>query len=122
MTNLGASLGTALAGSVLIASLTTSFIALVLEDPAVPPEVSSQAAVELASGIPFVSNAQLETALSDAGVDPTLSAAIVEDNEEARIDGLRAGLSVLAVVAVIALYFTRLVPTVAVGRETAPAH
>ncbi len=118
MTNLGASLGTALAGSILIASLTTSFITGILENPDVPPEVSTNAEVQLAGGIPFVSNAQLETGLSEAGVDPTLAAEILEENEAARIDGLRAGLSVLAIMAVVALFLTRLIPTVPVGTET----
>ena len=119
MTNLGASLGTALAGSILIASLTTSFITGILENPDVPPEVSANAEVQLAGGIPFVSNAQLETGLAEAGVDPALAEAILEENEAARIDGLRAGLSVLAVTAVVALFLTRLVPTEPVGAETA---
>lgn len=118
MTNLGASLGTALAGSILIASLTTSFITGILENPDVPPEVSANAEVQLAGGIPFVSNAQLETGLSEAGVDPALAAEILEENEAARIDGLRAGLSVLAIMAVVALFLTRLIPTVPVGTET----
>ena len=120
MTNLGASLGTALAGSILIAGLSASFITGILENPDVPPEVSAAAEVQLASGIPFVSDAQLATALSDAGVDPALAEEIIEENESARIDGLRAGLSVLAVTAIIALFLTRLVPTVPVGAETTP--
>ena len=44
-TQFGASLGTALAGSVLIASLTASFLTGITENPDVPPEVSSQASV-----------------------------------------------------------------------------
>ncbi len=120
MTNLGASLGTALAGSILIASLSTSFITGILENPDVPPEIAASAEVQLASGIPFVSDAQLATGLADAGVEPALADAIIEENESARIDGLRAGLSVLAVTAIVALFLTRLVPTVPVGVETTP--
>jgi MFS family permease len=115
MTNLGASLGTALAGSILIATLTAAFIQGIQENPAVPPEVSTGAEVELAGGIPFVSNAQLETALADAGVSAEESAAIMDENEAARIAALRASLAVLAIVALIALYFTRLIPTEPAG-------
>jgi MFS family permease len=120
MTNLGASLGTALAGSVLIAALTTSFIQGIQENPAVPPEVASAAEVELAGGIPFVSDAQLETALADAGVPEDEAAAIQEENTAARIDGLRASLAVLALFVVLALYFTRRVPMEPVGSEREP--
>ena len=115
MTNLGASLGTALAGSILIAGLTTAFIQGIQENPAVPAEVASAAEVELASGIPFVSDADVEAALEDADVPAAQAQAILDENEAARIHGLRASLSVLAVVALIALYFTRLIPTEPVG-------
>ncbi|MET0566276.1 MAG: MFS transporter [Acidimicrobiia bacterium] len=115
MTNLGASLGTALAGSILIAALTTSFVQGILENPDIPPEVASGAEVQLSGGIPFVSNAQLETALAEADVPSAQAEAILAENDEARIAGLRASLSVLALFVVVALYFTRLIPMEPVG-------
>src|SRR5213078_5076171 len=47
MTNLGASLGTALAGSFMIATVATSFIANIQQSPAIPSRAKSQAQVEL---------------------------------------------------------------------------
>jgi Na+/melibiose symporter-like transporter len=114
-TNLGASLGTALAGSILIAALTSSFIQGLQENPDVPDDVAVSAEVELASGIPFVSDKDLEAALDDADVDPELASAVVDENEEARIAGLRLSLSVLALFALLALFLTRLLPTEPVG-------
>jgi hypothetical protein len=110
-TNLGASIGTALAGAVLISTLTTSFLTGVEQNPAVPAEVTSKATVELAEGIPFVSDADLRTALDEAGVPPETADAVVDENATARLDALRASLSILAVIALIALYFTRRIPT-----------
>jgi EmrB/QacA subfamily drug resistance transporter len=107
----GASLGTALAGSILIASLTASFLTGIANNPAVPPEVVSQANVELASGGEFISDAQLESALQQANVPPATSQAILDANEQARVDGLRSALALLAIVATIALFFTRRIPT-----------
>jgi MFS family permease len=115
MTNLGASMGTALAGSLLIAGLTASFIQGVQENPDVPPEVAAQAEVELAGGIPFISNQQLEAALEGSGVDKALAEAILAENEAARIAGLRAGLAVLALAAILGLYLSGQVPTRPVG-------
>ena len=110
-TNLGASVGTALAGAGLIAALTSSFISGIKNDPNVPNSVSSQAEVELSSGIPFVSDADLEAALAETDLPPETADAIVDENAEARIDGLRAALSVLALIAVIALFATWRLPT-----------
>ena len=110
-TNLGASIGTALAGAVLISTLTTSFLTGIEQNPAVPAEVTSNATVELAEGIPFVSDADLQTALDEAGVPPATAEAIVDENATARLDALRASLSALAVIALIALFFTRRIPT-----------
>ena len=111
LTNLGASIGTALAGAVLIAGLTTSFLTGIQDNPAVPADLSSAASVELAAGIPFVSDADLVAALEDAGVPPATAEAITEENATARLNGLRSALSVLAIVALIALFFTRGIPT-----------
>jgi hypothetical protein len=110
-TNLGASIGTALAGAVLISTLSTSFFTNIAQDPAVPAEVTANATVELAAGIPFVSDADLQTALDDAGVPAATADAIVDENATARIDALRASPSVIAVIALIALFFTRRIPT-----------
>jgi hypothetical protein len=110
VTNLGASVGTALAGAVLISALTASFFSGIAHNPAVPSEVSQKAAVELSSGIPFVSDAQLETALKDAGVPTAQADAIVQENANARINGLRAALSVLAVLGLMGLVASRRIP------------
>ncbi len=112
VTNLGSSIGTALAGSIMIATLTSSFLTSVTENPAVPSSVKSQATVRLASGAPFLSDAQLESALAEAGVSPEVTDAALEANEEARVDGLCAALSVLAFAALIALFFTQRIPAV----------
>ena len=109
-TNLGASLGTALAGSVLIAILTSSAIAGIQQNAAVPDEVRQQASVELVSGVPFLSDTQLESALADAGASAEVTDAVLEVNAEARIAGLDAALGVLAVLAVVALFFTGRIP------------
>jgi EmrB/QacA subfamily drug resistance transporter len=106
----GASLGTALAGSFMIAALTTSFLTGIAENPDVPPEVVDQATTELAAGIPFISNEQLETAMNEAGATPELTQAVVDENADARIAGLRAALALLAIVGTIALFFTKRLP------------
>ena len=111
MTNLGASIGTALAGAVLISALTASFLTGVQNNPAVPKDLSSKAQVELSGGIPFMSDKDLQAALDKAHVPPQTADAIVEENAKARIDGLRSSLSVLAIIALIALVASRRIPT-----------
>ena len=116
-TNLGASLGTALAGSLLIAGLTTSFLAGIEANPDVPDEVSAQADVELASGIPFMSDADLEKALVEAGLDDDAAEAVLAENEEARLEGLQTALATLALLALGGLFSSRRIPTRAVGSD-----
>ncbi len=106
----GASVGTALAGSVLIAALTTSFLTGLSNNPAVPASVADKANVQLANGVPFISDADLTKALEDAGVDQKTTEAIVSVNETARVDGLLVALSLLAVLSMIALFFTLRIP------------
>lgn len=123
-TNLGASIGTALAGSLLIAALTTSFLSGIEQNPAVPPQVSAQANVELAGGIPFMSDADLRAALTKAGANKEVTQAVVHENEQARLDGLRAALAALALLALIGLFFATRIPTEQPGSTEAqrPEH
>jgi MFS family permease len=120
VTNLGASIGTALAGAVLIATLSTSFLTGIQNNPAVPADVKSKAQVQLAAGVPFVSDADLKTALDDAGVPKPTADAIVAENATARLDGLRSAMSVLGVIALIALFFSRGIPTTQPAAEPEP--
>jgi len=119
--NLGISVGTALTGAVLIAALTGSFLTGVQQNPAVPASVKSQASTQLAGGVPFISDSQLETALAEAHVPPKAADAIVAENETARIDGLRSSLSVLALVALIAVLLGRAIPDVQPAAAEDPA-
>jgi MFS family permease len=110
VTNLGASIGTALSGAILIAALTSSFLAGVQNNPDVPKGLASQAQVQLSGGAPFMSDTDLKAALDKAGVTGKTADAIVTENADARIDGLRSSLSVLAVLALIALFTSRRIP------------
>jgi len=114
-TNLGASLGTALIGSILIASLTTAFITNIQDNPAVPPEVSAQASTQLANGIPFVSEADLTAALNNAGVPAETATAIVQEYNDASLAALRTSMAFVALFALIALFFSERIPSKAVG-------
>jgi MFS family permease len=115
MTNLGISLGTAIAGSILIATLTSSFTANIQQSSAIPNRVKEQATVTLAGGVPFISDADLENALDEARVSNRATDAAIEAYQEARIDGLKSALAVLALLAVIALFLAQRIPTVQPG-------
>jgi len=110
LTNLGASIGTALGGAMLISALTASFMTGIQNNPAVPVNLKQKAQVQLAGGVPFVSDGDLKAALTKAGVSTKTADAVVAENTTARLDGLRSSLSVMAIIALIALPFTRRIP------------
>lgn len=114
---LGSSIGTALAGAVLISALSASFFAIVNDHPDVPTSLASQAQTQLSGGVPFLSDKDLETALIAADLPPETVDAVVEANAQSRVQGLRSAVSILAVIALLALAFTRAIPTVQPGAQ-----
>ena len=120
MTNLGASLGTALAGSILIATLTSSFSTNIEQSTAIPSRVKSQAQVELAGGVPFVSDADLEAALDEAHVSSRSTDAALDAYRDARIAGLKTSLAILALLAIVALFPASRIPATQPGSKSPP--
>ena len=111
MTNLGASLGTALAGSLLIAAVSPRLPGQHPAEPGTsrPGEVGGQ--VKLGGGVPFISDADLEAALDEAGSPtrdrPTRRSTAYQD---ARIDGLKTALAILALLALVGLLYSGRIP------------
>jgi len=110
MTNLGASIGTALAGSLLIASLSSAFLTNIEQSDAIPSRAKSEANVQLAGGVPFVSDADLEHALDEAHVSSRASDAALTAYQDARISGLRSALAILGLMAILSLFFVGRIP------------
>ncbi len=110
ITNLGISIGTALTGAIVIAVLSSSVVGGLTSNPAVAEPVKTHAKTELSSGVPFVSDKELEKTLAAANLDPLTTEAILEENESARLVGLRTALAVLALLAIAALLLTSRIP------------
>ena len=119
VTNLGASIGTALAGAVLISALTD----VVLHGNSGQPRDSRGGVLEgsgrTGRGHPVHRRCRPGARSDAAGVPGATAEAIVEENAQARLDGLRAALSVLALFALAALPISRSIPTRQPGAPSA---
>jgi MFS family permease len=107
--NLGASLGVALIGSILIASLVGGFQKAVLADPAlaaVAPQLSAQAE----QSANFVSVEQVTEAAEAAGLSPEEVAAVTEQYADAQIMALKVAFAALAFFALLSLWYVQSLP------------
>ena len=124
VTNLGASLGTALVGAVLIATLTTGLIHGVQASSAISAEVKTRATTQLAAGVPFVSDSDLTAQLRQSDLPPAQVDAVVAANSDARLRALRTSLLVVALIAVAAMFCTGMIPVkppgAGISRESSP--
>jgi hypothetical protein len=95
----------------MIAAVASAFVSNIQQSSAIPDRLKSQAQVEFASGVPFVSDADLEAALDEAHVSNRAGNAALEAYREARISGLQQALAILAVLAIVALFTAQRIPT-----------
>ena len=117
--NLGASLGTALIGAILLTALTNGFVTNIQKNTALPQHVRDDITQSAAAqGLDVVPVSQVEQAAKDAGLPPDQAAAVAKDYADAQLNGLKIALLAVAFFAVLAFWFTRRLP----GRaaETAP--
>ncbi len=108
--NLGASLGTAVIGAVLITALTSGFVAKVEQNPDLPPQVRDRLVDAASKGIPVVPVDQVEQVALDNGLPQNQATAVADDYGAAQLDGLKRALGAVATLAFLSLWFTRRLP------------
>ena len=108
--NLGASLGVALVGSIVIGLLASNFTSMVADNPKLPEPVKQQVSVAAAQDANFVSTADVEKAATEAGLPADQTAELVRNYSDAQLAALRAGLAFLALFALFALVWVRRLP------------
>jgi hypothetical protein len=120
--NLGSSLGTALVGAVVISSLATLTIEGVQTSPALSQPTKQSLEAALGSGVEFVSDADVDAALAEAGLPPAEQEEVGDVYAGARLDALRNGMVALAVFVIVALFLSARLPgrPLAVPDEAAP--
>ena len=89
---LGAALGTALIGAVLITGLINAFGDNVATNPEVSAEVSQEVGVRLEGQVSFVSADEVEAAAVEEGLDDSEVEAVVDDYSEAQLRALKTAL------------------------------
>jgi Na+/melibiose symporter-like transporter len=107
---LGSSLGVALIGALVLASLTSVFIANIKSDQRISHEVAAQVSTAAGTGVNFVTSNEIATAAKESGLDQATTDEIVQSYESAQLKSLRAGLLAAALLVLASLAFTRDLP------------
>ena len=108
--NLGASLGVALVGSILLATLATNFTHEVQTSSTLPTSVKQQVSAVAQDNANFVSTTQIEQAAQQAGLPQAQTDELVATYSEAQLTALRAALAFLALFALLSLAWVRRLP------------
>ena len=107
---LGAALGVALIGAIVLSGLVSNFLTVLDEDPAVPAAVTEQAALAVSGRVSFVTAEQARESAIAAGLEDDVVDALVRDYEQAQLFALKGGLLMCVLLAMVALLATRGLP------------
>ena len=112
--NLGSSLGTALIGSVLIASLSTNFNNNV-QASQLPSNVKSYVSTKSQAGVEIVPVNQVSAYAQSKGLPASESSQVTQIYSDSQVDSLRSSLYALIAIAVISLLFSKNIPDKKLG-------
>lgn len=107
--NLGSSLGTAVVGSILIASLTTGFVQNI-NNSDLPNNVKSYVQNNSQEGVAVVSAPQVEQYTTEKGVPEAEAEQITSIYSESQVAALRKALFVVAILGIVSLALGRNIP------------
>jgi hypothetical protein len=119
--NLGASLGTALIGAVLIVGLINGFNSRVADNPQLPASVQQSIATNTEEGIDIVPVSEVHALATRKGLPPEQATAVADAYGDAELEALRRSLGAVGALALISLWFTRKLPRssrAATGQES----
>ncbi len=109
--NLGASLGTALIGSVLLTGLLTGFTDRIAENPMLSEPVRAEITAATEQGIEIVTTEQANAAAISAGLSPAEADAATADYADAQLEALKKAMFAVALLALLSLPLTRRLPS-----------
>ena len=112
--NLGSSLGTALIGSILIASLTTVFNQNV-QASTLPSNVKSYISTNTKAGVAVMPVTEVDALATSKGLSQPEATELSQIYSESQVDSLRTAIYGLIAIAVISLVFSRNIPNKKVG-------
>ena len=115
--NLGAALGTAFIGAVLLTGLTTGFQDRIRANEAIPAALSEQIVSATKAGVQIVSKDQVEEFLDDAGIPQDQADAIVDDYGDAQIEALKKSFFWAGILTLIGFAFAARLPSGPLGKE-----
>lgn len=108
--NLGAALGTALIGAIVVGALGSGTGRAVISDDRLSPAVQELVAEAIDDGVDFIAADDVDAALRRAGVPELEAAAVVDTYLDAQLEGLRAAFLVIGFLALGTLAVTGRLP------------
>ncbi len=118
--NLGASLGTALIGAILILNLINGFNDNIADNPQVPAQARETIAANTEEGIDIVPVAQVQQQVLSKGLSQSQAEAVAADYGDAQLDALRISVGAVAALALLSLWFTRNLPSSGIAPVAEP--
>jgi MFS family permease len=117
--NLGASIGTALIGAVLIVGLINGFNERIADNPQLPASVKQTISTNTEEGIDIVPVSDVRKLATANGLPPDQADQVASAYGDSQIEALKKSLGAVAIVALLSLWFTRRLPST--GLTDSPA-
>lgn len=114
--NFGSSLGTALIGSVLIFSLTSTFNTGVSQS-SLPQNVKSAVSERTSTGVDIIPAESISDIAAQAGLSETDGSSLTELYQDSQVQSLRVALFGLLLLSVFSMVFSRNIPSTRVSRK-----
>ena len=108
--NLGASLGTAFVGAILLGGLASGFQHEVSQSTTLPAEIREAAMDRSEGGLEFVASSVVRDLTKQAKLEPASADAIVSSYAASQLAALKSALGVVALVVAVAFMCTRQIP------------